>query len=456
MKTVVLITSLFICSFSLVAQGPAVTSWLQNTSITGTYYMAGNSTPVGNSILVNCQEVAYSTTYVYVTTEGVPSYPTGPFLDGNPSQASAQGQIYRFPLSPQANTGTPTATTPGSVGIFINGVSLYDYRDGVAWNPSTSALCGGPGNPPCPGGMGAVMDWNRDAIPAEMDGFDCSKGHPAMGNYHHHQNPSAFNLDINVVSSICNLYDADGLYGMDSTQHSPLIGFAYDGYPIYGAYGFQNSDGSGGVKRILSGYQLRSITNRTHLADGTDVDDGPSVSATYFLGYFREDYEYNDHVGQDEYLDEHNGRFCVTPEYPAGTYAYFCTVDENWNSAYPYAVGPTFYGIYSNAAVPSIPGGTTVYTAPTAISQNNFADTDFSIYPNPAADLIAVQVNGLVGDKLKVELIDISGRLVRQTIINAGQTIAHFDTQTLYAGVYFVRITDRKKVHSKKIEIQRN
>jgi len=446
---------MFICSYSLLSQGPAVTSWLQNTSITGTYYMAGNSTPIGNSILVNCQEVAYNANYVYVTTEGVPSYPTGPFLDGNPSQASAQGQIYRFALSPQANTGTPTATTPGSIGIFINGVSLYDYRDGVAWNPSTSALCGGPGNPPCPGGMGAVMDWNRDAIPAEMDGFDCSKGHPAMGNYHHHQNPSAFNLDINVVSSICNLYDADGLYGIDSIQHSPLIGFAYDGYPIYGAYGYQNSDGTGGVTRILSGYQLRSITNRTHLADGTDVDDGPSVNATYFLGYFREDYEYNDHVGQDEYLDEHNGRFCITPEYPTGTYAYFCTVDENWNSVYPYAVGPTFYGNYANAAVSSIPGGSTVYTAPTAIAQNNFADTDFSIYPNPVADLIAIQVNGLVGDQLKVELIDVSGRLVRQTIINAGQTIAHFNTQTLYAGIYFVRITDRNKVHSKKIEIQR-
>lgn len=89
------------------------------------------------------------------------------------------------------------------------------------------------------------------------------------------------------------------------------------------------------------------------------------------------------------------------------------------------------------------------------IAQNNFADTDFSIYPNPVADLIAIQVNGLVGDQLKVELIDVSGRLVRQTIINAGQTITHFNTQTLYAGIYFVRVTDRNKVHSKKIEIQR-
>lgn len=437
------------------AQGPAVTSWLQDTTTMGTYYIAGNSTPIGNSILVNCQEVAYNATYVYVSTEGVPSYPTGPFLDGNPSQASAQNKIFRFPLSPQANTGTPASTTPGNIGVFVNGVALFDYRDGVAWNPTSGALCGGPGNPPCPGGMGATMDWNRDAIPAENDGFDCSKGHPAMGNYHHHQNPSAFKLDINLVSTICNLYDADGLYAIDSSQHSPLIGFAYDGYPIYGAYGYKNSDGTGGVTRILSGYQLRSITNRTHHADGTNVDDGPAVSTTYFLGYFREDYEYNDHVGEEEYLDEHNGRFCVTPEYPLGTYAYFCTVDGNWNSAYPYAVGPTFYGTYTNASVSSVPGGTTVYISPTTIQQNDFSTDDFSVYPNPASDLIAVQVNGLIKHGLTIELIDVSGRMVRHTTINAGQTIAHFDVQTLYAGIYFIKITDNYSVITKKIEIQR-
>ena len=78
------------------------------------------------------------------------------------------------------------------------------------------------------------MDWTRDAILAEMGGFDCSKGHPAQGNYHHHQNPSAFKLDQDVVSDICNIYDAEGLYAIDPNTHAPLIGFAYDGFPIYG------------------------------------------------------------------------------------------------------------------------------------------------------------------------------------------------------------------------------
>ncbi len=353
----------FICvSIFLQAQtNPVITAWLQNTTGTGTYYVQGNSTPIDNGILYNCQEVLYNNTYSFISTEGIPSYTTGPFLDGNPSVASAQGRTYRFPLNPVENTGTPTKTTAGNIGVFINGTSLYDYRDGVAWNTSTNSLCGGPGNPTCPGGPTADQAWNRDAIPAELDGFDCSKGHPAMGNYHHHQNPSAFDLDLNVLSTICSTYDADGLYAINPNVHSPLIGFAYDGFPIYGAYGYANTDGTGGITRIKSSYQLRNITTRTHHADGTDVDDGPNINATYFLGYFREDYEYVDHPNNEDYLDDHNGRFCVTPEYPNGTYAYFATVDENWNSTYPYVVGPTFYGVYANRVFTGTPMNTTVY-----------------------------------------------------------------------------------------------
>ncbi|MGB0864305.1 MAG: YHYH protein, partial [Saprospiraceae bacterium] len=365
-------TLLLLLNISLAySQSPAVTSWLQNTTVTGTYYVSGNSMAISNNTLVNCQKVEYSTNFVYVTATGIPAYPTGPFQDGNPSQATNQGAIFKMPLNPTQNTGNPTATRGGNIGIFINGVALFDYRDGVAWNPQTNALCGGPGNPPC-GGPGTVMDWNRDAIPAEKAGFDCSKGHPAMGNYHHHQNPSAFKLDINVTSTVCNLYDADGLYVIDSTQHSPLIGYAYDGFPIYGAYGFKNADGTGGIARIKSSYNLRNITTRTHHADGTDVDDGPAIDATYFLGYFREDYGFTAQTGED-YLDEHNGRFCVTPEYPNGTYAYFATVNTDWTSAYPYVVGPTYYGNYANRSVNSVAEPTTVYTT-TNTNEANLAN----------------------------------------------------------------------------------
>lgn len=457
MKTTIITTITLAFTFmnSYAQLSPAITSFLQNNTETGSYYISGNSTAINNNILVNCQQVEYSDNFVYITATGVPAYPTGPFLDGNPSNAQNQNNIIKIPLFPIENTGTPDDTVGGNIGVFVNGVALFDYRDGVAWNPDTNSLCGGPGNPPCPGGPNASMDWNRDAIPAEMAGFDCSKGHPAMGNYHHHQNPSAFKLDLEIVSDICNLYDADGLYFIDETIHSPLIGFAFDGFPIYGAYGYRNADGSGGLERIKSGYQLRDITERTHWADGTDVDDGPDVNDTYFLGYFREDYEFISH-SEEYYLDEHNGRFCVTPEYPAGTYAYFATVDENWNSAYPYAVGPSFYGNFENRIVTSITEETTLYEEVLNVSETIFNQQNIKVFPNPTSDLIAVQLGGLVTDTLKIELYDTSGKLLKTTTIYPGSTIAYFDVQTLYAGVYLIKITDDFKSITKKVIIKRD
>ncbi len=443
MKKLIFTLSLVIFALACQAQNSAVTSWLQNTTVIGTYYNAGNSTAISNGILVNCQKVEYSNDFVYVTATGIPAYPTGPFQDGNPSQASNQNAIYKIPLSPQQNTGTVTATNGGNIGVFINGVSLFDYRDGVAWNPQTNALCGGPGNPPCPGGPMGTQDWNRDAIPAEMGGFDCSKGHPAMGNYHHHQNPSAFKLDLTVLATVCNLYDADGLYVIDSTQHSPLIGFAYDGFPIYGAYGFKNADGTGGFTRIKSAYSLKSATTRAN---------GPAVDATYFAGYFREDYEFIANTDAD-ILDEHNGRFAITPEYPNGTYAYFATVDANWNSAYPYVVGPTFYGVSADRKVTSVTEPTTVYTGSSSISARQFENLNINVFPNPASDLIAVQINNVVDENMQVELLDISGKLIRSASINQGSTIAYFDTQTLYNGTYLIKISSKSHSTMKKIVI---
>ncbi len=337
-----LIIALLLNGFTIFAQSPIVTSWLQNrTGIKGRHYVAGNSTPIQDNDSANVQQVFYSTNWAYIRTKGIPAYISGPFLDGNPSVATSQNAIFKFPLNPQQNTGTPTSTTGGNIGIFINGVALFDYRDGVSWKNSTGALCGGPVQPPC---MGDGI-WNRDAVVGERLGFDCSKAHPAMGNYHHHQNPSAFGLDLNVISTVCNLYASDGLYAIDSTRHSPLLGFAYDGFPIYGAYAYKNADGTGGIVRMKSSYTLRNITTRTTYYTGNAVTAGPPVSTTSPLGYFREDYQYNTtSATTPDYLDEHNGRFCVTPEYPAGIYCYFTTVDARWNSAYPYVVGPTFYG----------------------------------------------------------------------------------------------------------------
>lgn len=417
---------------------PAITTWLQNNTIMGRHYISGNSTPIQDNVLANVQTVHYSADWVYVSTNGIPSYITGPFLDGNPSIAQDQNAIFKFPLSPVQNTGTPTNTNGGNIGVFINGVALFDYRDGVSWRNSTNSLAGGP-----LGGMGDQV-WNRDAVVAERDGFDCAKGHPAMGNYHHHQNPSAFNLDLNVISNVCDLYTADGLYVIDSTQHSPLIGFAYDGFPVYGAYAYQDVNGTGPVVRMKSSYALRNIMTRTTYANGNTVTAGPAVSVTYPLGYFREDYEYiPTSAVTPDYLDEHNGRFCVTPEYPNGIYCYFATVDENWNSAYPYVVGPAFYGTKVALKVNAITETVTQYNGPTLVNELNLKNEKVNIYPNPAGDLIAIQIKDLLQEDLTVELFDVMGKLIDKSTIFQGSTIGFFDTRTIYDGQYFVKIRNK-------------
>jgi hypothetical protein len=372
-------------------------------------------------------------------------------MDGNPSVATNQHAIFSLPLNPIQNTGTLSPVTMGNIGLFVNGVALFDARDGVSWNNTTMAEGGGP----IPGPPGQNV-WNRDAIVAERAGFDCSKGHPAQGNYHHHQNPSAFKLDYNVLSTVCNLYDADGLYAIDSLNHSPLIGFAYDGFPIYGAYAFANADGTGGIVRMKTGYQLRNITTRTTYANGTSVTPGPAVSTSYPLGHYKEDYEWVAHPGQADYLDAHNGRFCVTPEYPNGIYCYFATVDANWNSAYPYVIGPTYYGVKTGAKVTSITEPVTLYVDSSA-STGILKETSFSInvFPVPTQDFVAVQFNGMNRHGIQIQLFDMKGSLLQTSSIAAGSTISYLDVQTLYNGTYILQMNDGVHTVTKRIVIAR-
>ena len=113
--------------------------------------------------------------------------------------------------------------------------------------------------------------------------------------------------------------------------HSPIIGFAYDGNPIYGPFGYLNPlDATSAIRRMSSSYALKGSRS-----------NGPAINK-YPLGTFIDDYEYTHKSGS---LDENNGRFCVTPEFPQGTYAYFITIDSNQVPQFPYLLGANFYSL---------------------------------------------------------------------------------------------------------------
>ena len=127
---------------------------------------------------------------------------------------------------------------------------------------------------------------------------------------------------------------------VQSSKHSPIIGFAYDGHPIYGPYGFVRRDG-GAVSQMRSGYVI-------------DIKDNRPSTTIYPEGFFVEDYTHKK-SSDDTVLDENNGRFCITPEFPTGTYAYFATVSniaENsgvfknyFKPIFPYLIGDNYKGI---------------------------------------------------------------------------------------------------------------
>ncbi len=251
------------------------------------------------------------------------------------------------------------------------------------------------------------------------------------------------------MSPAC-LYDIE-----DGTQASPLIGYAFDYYPIYGGYGHADPmDTNSEILRLRSSYRLRAITDRTTLPDGMVLPPtlhGPSLDSVPLGGYM-EDFEYVEGLGD---LDEHNGRFCITADYPDGIYAYFTTL--GWvNDVYgygikpvfPYVVGTAYYGeVYPgdgntgpNSGFVVISEPVTAYILPsTAVAELENAPL-INLYPNPATDAVIVEIDQSYGSVLvPATIVDMNGATIVQTILFPG-TPNRIDLGGLANGVYSVRI----------------
>ncbi len=295
---------------------PAVSAWLINSA-----GLKGRSDTTAIQAIVeqfpaDIQLVRYSATDVYINASGIPSYPVGPW-SGNPAVATDRHWLFRVPLNPVEQTSAKTSTPLGPIGVFINGVPIFNAQDAHSFNNQNI--------------------WHQNAVaveggllPGTTNGFDSSFGHPApvmnggminglqMGEYHHHQRP------ISLLAQI----------GDPPSRHSKIIGYAFDGFPVYGPHGYEHVNGTGGVTRMQSSYRLKTGT-RQPLSGG-------STPAGVYDGRYIEDFEFSEGSG---HLDRHNGRFASTPEYPNGIYHYHSTIDNAGNSTYPYIIGPQYYGV---------------------------------------------------------------------------------------------------------------
>jgi hypothetical protein len=142
---------------------------------------------------------------------------------------------------------------------------------------------------------------------------------------------------LNTGLEYCNISYLNELatneFNDNGSSHSPIIGWAYDGNPIYGPYGYRNPINSAqGIVILKPGY----------VEDTSVIVDRPSG---FVPGFFVEDYKF-DNSGD---LDIHNGRFCKTPDFPNGTYAYFAgiTTDGLYQPKFPYFIGNRFRSLYA-------------------------------------------------------------------------------------------------------------
>jgi hypothetical protein len=229
-----------------------------------------------------------------ISANAIPNHKVGAFPNrGNPHAIAEQTYEFLLPARPTPAAQItwlhrpPDTAARGApnmpFGVALNGV-LFDPGTAEFWNGDRTA------------------NWNYEALGGAVPlGLDANHAHvQPNGAYHYHGVPTA-------------------LFALLDTSpggHSPLVGWAADGYPIYALRGWSDpKDPRSGVKTLRSSYRLRA-------GDRPAAPRGPGGA---YDGAFIQDYEF---VAGSGDLDECNGRFAVTPEFPEGTYAYFLT--ENW------------------------------------------------------------------------------------------------------------------------------
>jgi hypothetical protein len=331
--------------------GTALTTWSNGSQVQSLPAYAG------------VQEIYSSSNWLYIRSSGLASHVMGPWSNGSfPNLPKNQKSLWRFPKT----TSVPTAKTLtglGAIGYFVDGVAMFDSRDAFYWNGTTDTQGNG--------------YWNRDAYVNESATFDPGYAHQEnTGTHHYHADPIALRYQLGDHVDFNASTDTYSESTNAVTRHSPILGWVGDGFPVYGPYGYSSaSNSASGIRRMISGYVLRNgqygsqnltVMGRTYIPQwavrlygvASNVLAGPNVSASYPLGRYMEDNDYLGDLGYtkgvDFDLDEYNGRWCVTPEFPNGVYAYFVSISSNGTPTFPYNIGRAYYGNFTGGSISSI------------------------------------------------------------------------------------------------------
>jgi len=209
-----------------------------------------------------------------IRANGYPIKPPGQFPNrNNPHSISKKNYHLRIPVTPRKNNRATDAQ--GAVfGIAVNGV-VMDPGTAEYWQNNRRS------------------GWNYEALGGACKlGLDKYNAHVQPdGTYHYHGIPT-------------------GVLASEGGRSAPaLIGFAADGFPIYGPYGYSDPKRKSAMTKLKSSYQVKQGTR-------------PNGPGGRYNGKFTQDWAFVAGAGD---LDQCNGRFAVTPEYPAGTYHYVLT-----------------------------------------------------------------------------------------------------------------------------------
>jgi len=467
---------------------PQLSSWLTagSTKYARIYTSTANraagistNTWTGQSLptYAGVHEINYSPTWVYIKNSGLAPYVMGPWNNPNlpKNQGTANG-VYRFPRTPTFPT-SKTATGMGSIGFLVDGVSIYNTSDGFSYSTANNQDASPITTFTGPGRNGDGI-WNRDAWPNEKISFDYALNHPQpSGQYHAHVTAmgTRYLLGDNVLYN-----DSTKQYTEKNSttvfQHSPIIGWINDGLPLYGPYGYSDPlDSTSPVRRMISGYVLRdgtygtanlAITGRTSLPKWTQKTNpltttqyGPTVSTTYELGHFSEDYDYLGDLGYTQNvsstangytirfdLNQYNVRYCKTPEFPNGTWAYFTTITSSGTPWYPYNVGRWYHGspTAGNSTTTTMNADTplTQYYKGATSTSETWSSTPVTVYGNT----VTLSWNAVEGGTYQVSsATDLSSSTwapLSGTVTPAGNSGIKTDTvNTGYAPKKFYKLT---------------